>query len=190
MLARQEQNSMEKKQFNLEVKEIKDRVNESINTEERNKFLLESETELAVIFDEALHLLGERSYDFMIVKMIVEFKDYQSADYSYDEALIATIWSAVKYKTSIRVGDVEKVIDKIMDFDPSRRVAYLEFRNNHRVWMAAGYLIGTAFAFIGLQFCVSLITHDNFLRWYIPAAIVLAWWYIMYLTGFLKKKNF
>ena len=181
---------MDKKNFNLEVKEIKNRVNETINTEERNKFLLENETELAVIFDEALHLLKERSYDDKIVRMINEFKDYQSADYSYDEALVATIWSTVKYSSSVKIGDVEKVIEKIVSFDPSRKVAYLRFRNNHRIWIAAGYLLGTAFAFVGLKFCVSLIMHDDFLRWYIPTAIVLAWWYIMYQTGFLKRKNY
>src|SRR5680860_7703 len=87
---------MEKKNFNQEVEEIKKVVDEVAQKKERSRFLLESETELAVRFSKAKRLLGDRPYDSQISTMIAEFKEYQSEGYAYDEALIAVSYTHLR----------------------------------------------------------------------------------------------
>jgi len=177
---------MEKKNFNQEVEEIKKGVDELDQKMKHRRFLLESETELAVRFREAKRLLGSHSYDNQISTMIDEFKEYQSAGFAYDQALIATVWASVKWDSSVNNEQVEKAINKLLAYNPDRRVAYIRFKNNHRFLVYTAYVLWCAVIFIGTQYWITQVTHDNFTRYFVPSIVTL--YYAAFSHGFLRKK--
>ncbi|NCQ53959.1 hypothetical protein GW791_00705 [Candidatus Saccharibacteria bacterium] len=177
---------MEKKNFNQEVEEIKKGVDDLAHKMERSKFLLESETELAVRFSEAKRLLGDRPYNHQISTMIAEFKEYQSAGYAYDEALIATVWSSVKWDSTATKEKVGKAINKLLAYNPDRRVAYIRFKNSHRILVIVAYVLWCAMIFVGTQFWITQVTHDTFTRYFVPSMVTL--YYAAFSHGFLRKK--
>lgn len=177
---------MVKNNFKEEVDEIKKYVDKSVQAKEHSKFLLENETELAVRFSKAKKLLGDSPYDYQISDMIAEFKEYQSAGYAYDEALIATVWSSVRYDRSMTSDKVKKAINKLLAYNPSNRVAYIRFNNDHRFLVYVAYVLWYAVIFIGTQYWIIQVTHDNFTRYFIPSIVTL--YYAASYHGFLRKK--
>ena len=179
---------MEKKNFDLEVEEIKGEVDKLSSIMERQKFLLENETTLAVRFSKFQKLLGKSAYDHKIAAMICDFKDYESAGYSYDKALIAAAWSSVRWDSSVNVDDINKAIEKLLAYNPDSRVAYINYKNDHRVLVVVGYLLWCAMIFFGTQYWTTQVIHDDFLKYFVPSIVTV--WYFMFTVTFLKRKSY
>lgn len=179
---------MEKKNFSLEVEEIKGEVDKLYSIMKRREFLLENETTLAVRFSKFKKFLGEPVYDHQIATMICDFKDYESAGYRYDEALIAAIWSSVKWDSSVNVNDVNEAIEELLAYNPGSRVAYVRFKNNHRVLVVVGYLLWCVAIFFGTQYWIAHVTHGNFLKYFVPSVLTIA--YFIFTRTFLKRKRY
>jgi len=178
---------MEKKKFEVEVAEIKTQVDQSAKASEQLQFLLETETELAVKFSEGLRLLGSYVCNSSVSKMIAQYKDYQSKDYSDDEAVTAVMWNEVRW-TSTPSFKVEAAIEKLLAYDPSRKAGYIKFMNNHRFLTITGYLSWCVLTFFAFQYWMSFITADRFLQIFVPAMVAI--FYFMLTFGFMKKKNY
>ncbi len=178
---------MEKKKFEVEVEEIKTQVDKNAKAKEDLKFLLETETELAVKFSEGLRLLGRYVYDDSVAKMIAAYKNYQSDGYSDDEAVAAVMWKEVKW-ASTPSSKVEAAIEKLLAYNPSRKASWIKFKNGHRFLMVASYLVWCGLMFIGFQYWVNLLFMDQFLRVFILTAV--SGCYLLFTFSFLDKKSY
>lgn len=181
---------MEIKKFDQEVKDLRNSVDEAVSDEKKRQSLLDNETLLALIFSKGLRLIDKRPYDYQIATMIAKFKDYRSSNYGYsfDEALTATMLHTVKWDSDAHIGKVDIAIEKLKAYNPKFKMAYIKFKNKHRILVVLAYVLWCAMIFVGTQYWVTQVTHDAFTRYFAPSIVTL--YYAAFSHGFLRRKRY